>query len=66
MQLRELRTGRGLTQGQLGELAGMDQAAVSRIETGRQAVTLDQLKALARALGVRVEDLVRDAAQVCA
>ena len=62
MNLRELRKGRGLTQGQLGALAGMDQATVSRIENGKQTVSLEQLRALAGALGIDLADLVREAA----
>jgi transcriptional regulator with XRE-family HTH domain len=62
VNLRELRKGRGLTQGQLGVLAGMDQATVSRIENGKQTVSLEQLRALAGALGNDLAELVREAA----
>ena len=62
MNLRELRKGRGLTQAALGKAAGMDQAVISRIENGKQSVTLGQLRAFARALCVRIEDLVKEAA----
>jgi transcriptional regulator with XRE-family HTH domain len=40
----------------------MDQATVSRIENGKQAVSLEQLRALAGALGIDLADLVRAAA----
>lgn len=58
--LRRLRMARGLSQEQLAERAKVTQAYISAIE-GRQRVSpsLDVLERLARALRVRVADLLR-------
>jgi transcriptional regulator with XRE-family HTH domain len=37
--LRAHRDARGMSQGQVGELVGLGKTAVSRIETGRRAMT---------------------------
>lgn len=46
--IRTFRKKRQLTQTELGDLLGLDQAAVSRIENGRQSLTLGQLFFLSR------------------
>lgn len=52
-QIREMRMRRNLTQAQLGELAGMRQALVSRFETkGYERFTLSSLRRIASALDV--------------
>jgi transcriptional regulator with XRE-family HTH domain len=49
----------GLTQEELARRAGLDQSTVSRLETGSRTSPLPLVaRALAEALGVRVEDLV--------
>ncbi len=49
-QLSVLRHRRGLTQTQIAEFTGVDQAEVSRIERGASNATEDTLARLARAL----------------
>jgi len=49
-QLSVLRHRRGLSQTQIAELTGVDQAEVSRIERGASNATEDTLARLARAL----------------
>lgn len=44
----------GLTQGQLGELVGMDAPAISRIERGHRNLSFAQLSKLASALGLEL------------
>jgi len=61
MEIRQVRKKAGFTQAQLSEATGIDQASISRIENGKQGVTLDYLQRMARALGVGVADLVGDA-----
>jgi DNA-binding XRE family transcriptional regulator len=56
--LRVWREYRGLTQTQLAEMAGVTQAMVTMIETGRRKGQTSTLKRLADALGVDVDDLV--------
>ena len=56
--VRRARTGAGLTQTALGEAAGLDQAAVSRIEAGRRAtLPVETMLALAVALDVDPDEL---------
>ncbi|MFG3050305.1 helix-turn-helix domain-containing protein [Kitasatospora sp. NPDC048239] len=50
----------GLSQEELGEHSGMDRRTIGRIEHGTVAATLDQLAAIARALGVPPWRLLRD------
>ncbi|MBV6697417.1 helix-turn-helix domain-containing protein [Kitasatospora aureofaciens] len=55
-----LRRQAGLSQEDLGEHAGMDRRTIGRIENGTVAGTLDQLSAIARAIGVPPWRLLRD------
>ncbi|MGW0879248.1 helix-turn-helix domain-containing protein [Streptomyces sp. NPDC002671] len=48
--IRDRRTALGLTQTQLGERAGMTQAAISRLEHGGSTPTIPLLERLAAAL----------------
>lgn len=54
LRLKELREAAGLTQGALGELAGMSQRAISHYEQGLQEPGWGAVIALADALGVEV------------
>lgn len=51
------RKERGLLQEQLAELAGIDQATVSGIETGRYLASLETRIAIAKALGTTHDSL---------
>ena len=53
-QLSVLRHRRGLTQTQLAELTGIDQAEVSRVERGVANSTEDTLARLGSALGAKL------------
>lgn len=57
-RLRELRLERGLSQEELGELAGLDRTYVSSAEAGRRNVSLKTIYKLAGALGVHAGDLL--------
>ena len=50
MQVRELRRRRGLTQTQLARLAGTNQAAIARLESGGPEPRLSTLERIGRAL----------------
>jgi HTH-type transcriptional regulator / antitoxin HipB len=52
--LRSFRKARGLTQTQLGKLAGINQARIAKIERDPQRVSVGQLLQLLAALKVRV------------
>lgn len=59
-RIRVLREGQELTQEKLAELAGIARHSVYRTELATHSASLDHLTLIARALGVRVEDLVRE------
>lgn len=58
--IRVLRTAHGLTQQQLADLAGTDKNSIGRIERGEKNVGVALVWQLARALGVRAQDLFPD------
>ena len=58
-RIADARRARRWTQGELAERIGLDQTAVSRIETGARAVGSLELAELAEALQVSVLDLLR-------
>jgi transcriptional regulator with XRE-family HTH domain len=58
--VRRLRDARRLSQEKLGELADLRQAHISDIESGAANLTLDNLQAVAVALGVRPMDLLNE------
>ncbi len=58
-QLMARRRERNLTQKQLAELSGIDQAEISRIERGQANPTTATLGALTRALAVDVQLVAR-------
>ena len=58
MNLREIRKGKGLTQEELADAIGMDQASISRIENRKQPITVEQLRSIAQVLEVPIETLV--------
>jgi plasmid maintenance system antidote protein VapI len=55
--LRVWREHRGLSEAALGERAGLPPVTVAAIERGTRRATPDQLRRLARALDVSVDDL---------
>ena len=56
--LRELRELRGLTQSELGRLAGIAPGSVSHFETGQRVPSVESLVKLADALSVSVDALL--------
>jgi transcriptional regulator with XRE-family HTH domain len=58
-RLRELRTERGLTLQQVAERASIDLSTLSRLEAGKRRLALDHIPALAGALGVSADELLR-------
>lgn len=61
MRIRSLRRARGWSLDNLAERALLSPSTLSRVETGRQRIGLDQLTALARALGISLDQLVETA-----
>lgn len=63
MSLKELRKERGMTQIQLAQMSGVNSRQIQRVENGESDignVTLRNALALAKALGVSVEDLLEE------
>jgi transcriptional regulator with XRE-family HTH domain len=59
IRLREVREKKGFTQAVLAKKAGVQQGTISKIERGKaKALGLDNLEAIARALGVRAKSLL--------
>ena len=58
LRLKKLREARGLTQKALAAKAKISRPYLARLETGRHDPHLSRLRKLARALGVKVSELV--------
>ena len=58
--IREIRKRRNMTQSDLAQLADTTQAAISRYETGENALTLETAARIANALGCKVDDLIKE------
>ncbi|UWZ37979.1 helix-turn-helix transcriptional regulator [Dactylosporangium roseum] len=56
-RVRNLRQARGLSQEELAELAGVHRTYMSSLERGQRNVGLDNILAIAAALGVPAADL---------
>ena len=59
-KLRKYRQRRGLSQERLAEKADLSYKYVGEVERGCVNISLDSLVRLAKALGVRLRDLVRE------
>ena len=58
--LTEIRVQHGLSQNQLAKLANVPQSVICDIESGKtKAPRIDTIQALAAALGVTIDDLIR-------
>jgi putative transcriptional regulator len=55
--VRELRSARGLSQGELGDKLGVSRQTINAIETERYTPSLPLALALARFFGTSVEDM---------
>lgn len=60
MNLRTIREARGLSQRDLAELVGVDQATIQRAETMHSTARLATIAACAKALGVTLADIFAD------
>ena len=57
--LKKARERRKLTQEALANRVGVHQVTIARLETGARRPSADLLRRLAKALGVRMEDLLK-------
>lgn len=58
IRLRQFREKRDMTQEELAAKAGISRGYLARLETARQDPTLSTLEKLAKALRVKVADLI--------
>ncbi len=58
-RVRELRVKKGLSQEQLAELSGLHRTYISSLELGKRNVSLVNIYALAKALGVTPDKLLK-------
>jgi transcriptional regulator with XRE-family HTH domain len=59
--IREYRKRAKMTQEQLGELANLNPKYIGEVERMEKTISVDALARVAKALKVRLRDLVRDA-----
>lgn len=59
-RLREVRSRAGISQEKLGELSGLHRTYVSSVERGERNISLENIDGLARALGVKMAELMPD------
>ena len=57
--LKRIRTAKGISQGEIGRILGVDKGFVSNIENGKTNPTLATIAKLAKALSVPIEDLIK-------
>ena len=64
-KVRKYRRQKGLSQEQLGELVGFSQSKINKIERGERGDwdSLSDLRLIAKALEVPIEELVREEAE---
>ena len=58
-RVRELRLQRGLSQEKLAEISGLHRTYISSLELGKRNVSLVNIHALAKALQVTADELLR-------
>jgi transcriptional regulator with XRE-family HTH domain len=58
-RVRELRIKKGLSQEQLAEISGLHRTYISSLELGKRNVSLINIFALAKALGVTPDKLLK-------
>lgn len=56
--LKRIRTTKGISQGEIGRILGVDKGFVSNIENGKTNPTLATIAKLAKAIGVSVGELM--------
>ena len=58
--LRKLRLTRGFSQERLAELAGLHRTYVGSVERGERNISIDNIEALAVALGVSADSILKE------
>lgn len=60
LTVRSLRKEKRLSQEELSELSGLDRTYISGIERGVRNITLDSLESIIIALGLSIDDFMRE------
>ena len=58
-QLKKIRTKKGISQEQLAELSNLHRTYISFIECGKRNITISNIQKIAKALKVKISDLVK-------
>lgn len=66
LRVRALRNALGVSQEALADIAGLHRTYIGSVERGERNVTLSNIYALADALGVPAQELLRDDTQAAA
>ena len=59
-QIRQVRKQRGLSQAQLAKISGLSRYSIINFETGKRDPRVRDLKKIATALDVPIEELISD------
>jgi transcriptional regulator with XRE-family HTH domain len=57
--LKRIRAGKGISQGDIVKASGIDKAMISNIENGKTNPTLATIAKLAKAIGVSISELTK-------
>jgi transcriptional regulator with XRE-family HTH domain len=57
--LKRIREEKGMTQGDICRATGFDRAYISRVENGEKNPTLLNLEKIAKALGIKPDELIK-------
>ena len=57
--LKRIRTAKGISQGEIGRILGVDKGFISNIENGKTNPTLATIAKLAKAIGVSTDELLK-------
>ena len=57
--IKRIREGKGMSQGDISRALSMDRGYISRIESGQKNPTVANLDKIAKALGVSIDELLK-------
>ena len=59
-KLKAFRVKKGLSQEELADMAGLHRTYVGSVERGERNISIDNMELLARALNIKIMDLLND------
>ena len=57
--IKRIRERKGMSQGDIHRITGMDRGYISRVESGQKNPTISNLEKIAKALGVAPDELLK-------